>query len=756
MLKPKRFIALLTALALFFLSTTVATANDSSSITRVQEVEALRETNSETYLMSDGTYECVVYSYDKYYVDETSTLQLIDNTIVKAGDTSSTATYQTASSKQYKNAANAFKIYFSDSNIPEVNIQYDGKGITFSPFNSLHRNNLQVSPYVSKLTIGQIDNCSTLEKLTYTGDNTVTYANTFADTDLVYVLENNSLKEYIILNNNTAPSEFSFMFTLDGVTLTTVNGNICFIDSDGTIVFTLGSLFAIDAKGIRTEDISCSYSPIPKTNNVIITVALSDTYFSSSERAFPIVIDPSVMISSSETADACVCSGYPSTNYQIATQLRTGYDTDYGIRRSYIKFNIPASIPANSVTNATLDIEKLSGTAPTTKAYRCTGYWTSGTITWNNKADYTTTNQSTVATLYRPGSTWYTMNVTDIVQGWVNYTHSNYGFVIKDITETNPDHWTTLYSSDAPSPHKPELHIVYNGNITPIGLSSNITQYMEAGNHYQYSFTPTETGTYEFESEGSIDTYGILYQDLTQLAINDDSGTGSNFKISWRLISGVKYTLLVKGYSSTTTGTFTVTVAKGWPEASKPDILPRSNWEARDPIQSRLEARTREPQRIIFHHSADKFSKTDLNSVTAEIRKIQNKHIDQDNKCDIAYHFIIDPAGRIWTGAEIDNFQRGHAEGYFDDIGVVILGDFSTRFQNGWTPDILNSDQKYAMIVLAEWLCSEYDLLMIDSGQNAAPITTHRTVDHGTVCPGVNAAPWIENNLRSTIADWRS
>ena len=30
------------------------------------EVENLRETNAETYLMSDGSYECVVYAYDKY------------------------------------------------------------------------------------------------------------------------------------------------------------------------------------------------------------------------------------------------------------------------------------------------------------------------------------------------------------------------------------------------------------------------------------------------------------------------------------------------------------------------------------------------------------------------------------------------------------------------------------------------------------------------------------------------------------------
>lgn len=131
-------------------------------------------------------------------------------------------------------------------------------------------------------------------------------------------------------------------------------------------------------------------------------------------------------------------------------------------------------------------------------------------------------------------------------------------------------------------------------------------------------------------------------------------------------------------------------------------------------------------------------------------------HIDDEGKCDIAYHFIIDPAGRIWQGAEVDGYQRGHATGYFDDIAVLILGDFESRWVNLWSPNTLNDNQKSAMETIAKWLCYKYELLMISSGQTTAPITTHRTVDTSTECPGENAATWVEETLRAIINTWRA
>lgn len=84
---------------------------------------------------------------------------------------------------------------------------------------------------------------------------------------------------------------------------------------------------------------------------------------------------------------------------------------------------------------------------------------------------------------------------------------------------------------------------------------------------------------------------------------------------------------------------------------------------------------------------------------------------------------------------------------------MLVLGDFESRFANWWNPNTLNQQQKDAMEVLAKWLCREYDLPIIATGQNIAPISTHRTVTD-TVCPGENMASWVENELRTIINNW--
>ena len=444
-------------LSLFSVYMPIIAAAENTTPERLGEIVYLRETNSETYLLSDRTYECVVYAEDKYYQDNSGVLQLIDNSLQHLG---SSAT----SSNNYRNTANAFDVSFSSGITPSVAISLNNSNLSFSAFSASGGNSNHINADDCVAAIGAVNNCAILDELTHTGSNTLTYSNAFYNTDLVYVLSSSALKEYIVLKNNNAPNTFSFLFSLNNLTLQTSDNGTYFSNASGTPVFTLSDLFAIDSNGVLTGALSYSFVPLKDTGEYLITITLDPTYLYATDRVFPVIIDPTIMISSSNTADACVCSGYPTTNYQMATQLRTGYDSDYGIRRTYIKFDIPSSIPAGSVTNATLDIEKVSGATPSTRAYRCTNSWTSGSITWNNKPGYSTVNLSSESVPYRTGSAWYTMNVTNLVRDWVNENYANYGFVIKDNKESDPNHWTTFYSSDASSPHKPELHITYAGS----------------------------------------------------------------------------------------------------------------------------------------------------------------------------------------------------------------------------------------------------------------------------------------------------
>lgn len=126
----KRIISLALALAMTFSLLTTAFATDinreeAETITRVGEVAELRECNSDTYALSDGSYQCVVYAEDKYFPDEDGNLIEIDNTIVATD-------YNTESSNYgYKNSANSFDVYFAE-NAPSVFITSEESSIAFT------------------------------------------------------------------------------------------------------------------------------------------------------------------------------------------------------------------------------------------------------------------------------------------------------------------------------------------------------------------------------------------------------------------------------------------------------------------------------------------------------------------------------------------------------------------------------------------------------------------------------------------------
>lgn len=410
---------------------------------RVSVVEELRETNSDTYLLSDGSYECVVYSEDRYYKNTRGGYTEIDNTIIEAKRSDNLGDYA------YKNVSSDTVFAFS-GNAPSILIDTEKSDLSFVINDSR----------ASSAVPGGAKEYAALFEYPLSGDNCIAYYDALQSTDIVYTSANGTLKEFIVLKDTNAPTSFVFDFKTEGLSAKkTTDGTVEFVDAKGEKVFELCKLFALDAAAEYTDKLNYSIEPVGK-NRTRITVQLSRDYLNDPNRVFPILIDPSVMITgASKTYDSYVSAAKPNENFYMANVLRTGKDSPYGVRRTFIKFNIPASV-TGSITNSYIRIKKQSGVAPTMRAYRVLDGWTSGTITWNNMPGYATAQQSALAT--HVSNDWYKINVTDIVSYWTVGAYANNGFVLKDNTENNTSHWTTFASSEAASPNKPELHIVYS------------------------------------------------------------------------------------------------------------------------------------------------------------------------------------------------------------------------------------------------------------------------------------------------------
>ncbi len=407
---------------------------------RVKEIKELRNRKSKTYEMSDGSFQSILYSDDVHYKDLDGEYQIIDNSIISEDKQIGREKH----TYQFRNSSNSYTARFSnnDSTYP-VCVEYEGTSISFglegAKINQFRKN-----------VLPKIKNAHQY----FERNNVVMYQNVYPSIDLVYEADSNGIKEYIILNKPTNQNEFYFNIKLEGLTVKE-GDEISFVNEEGDIKLKLGQLYAFDSNEAITEKVMCEV--VTKNGEKQLKLTLDKEYLTNPERVFPIVIDPTTMITGeTKTFDAFVSSKNPNANYQMDKYLRTGSDSSFSSRRTYIKFTIPTHIQHDSIKSAKLRLRKDSGATPNVKAYLVTSSWSSSSITWNNKPSY---DNTTFCEMNYASNNWYEADVKYYVNKWLASKVTNYGFLLKDSTETGTSQWTTFYSSDAASPNKPELVI---------------------------------------------------------------------------------------------------------------------------------------------------------------------------------------------------------------------------------------------------------------------------------------------------------
>ena len=81
------------------------------------------------------------------------------------------------------------------------------------------------------------------------------------------------------------------------------------------------------------------------------------------------------------------------------------------------------------------------------------------------------------------------------------------------------------------------------------------TQIKYPGQTLYFFYDPSDSGKYVFYTYGDEDTEGYLYDSSgKELAKNDNGGSGTNFRITYNLVSGTRYSIGVKYHSNTKTG----------------------------------------------------------------------------------------------------------------------------------------------------------------------------------------------------------
>ena len=180
--------------------------------------------------------------------------------------------------------------------------------------------------------------------------------------------------------------------------------------------------------------------------------------------------------------------------------------------------------------------------------------------------------------------------------------------------------------------------------------------------------------------------------------------------------------------------------------AAQPAVYTRAEWSARAP-QCALSV---EPSlnRAVIHHTAiaSDYSTTSWSTTAANIRAIQNSHMDGNGWCDIGYHFLVDKLGNRAEGRQnsLTALTRGaHDSVNTSSFGFNCMGSY--HYANDPEPPVAMREALYDLIA---WrMPNPYTGLGSGTygGKTVGFLAGHRDVI-ATACPGDKLYAFIGTN----------
>jgi len=250
-------------------------------------------------------------------------------------------------------------------------------------------------------------------------------------------------------------------------------------------------------------------------------------------------------------------NNYDNTVFQNNPQFLSNRSTTGGnafITRSFIKFyNLFNSIPKvtgydividnasltlyawNQTSGSGYHITTGNGDKNTSYLQRVTSSWNSGTITWNNKPNTTTTNQATLPPTTSPADN-RVGDVTDIVQ-YIYDNQVNDGFCIRLKTESFVHNRMNFCSPHNGDPNKmPELCITYHYEVTSSPRLAKPDLDAESNDDTKDSYSLYPNPANDYMNIKIVEIYDLTGRNLGMVDFSNNQINLSSYKSGFYLI----------------------------------------------------------------------------------------------------------------------------------------------------------------------------------------------------------------------------
>ncbi len=316
----------------------------------------------------------------------------------------------------------------------------------------------------------------------------VQYRNILPSTNLEYAVTSSSVKESIVVREPQSEYKYYFDMDLDGLTPVENNdGSISLTESGDTAseIFWIEAPYMYDANSDESFAVTMSLTEVE--GKYVLAVEAEKDWINAADRAFPVVIDPTLSLSDANIDDAFVISGLQMNSLRRGNELRVGRNLT-NLTRTYIKIKMPANIPKKSfIQSAFLLLQNdsyfqaIGQSDVNINAYDFKNDdWSFDSLEWNNQPYGNGDNvfrshdddllDSVPAT---KETRTYSFNVLNAVKRWIA-TGDNRGVAIVSSDETSKTQVDCHSSRALRELDRPALCIYYSmPMIEPSSLSFN-------------------------------------------------------------------------------------------------------------------------------------------------------------------------------------------------------------------------------------------------------------------------------------------
>ncbi|MFB8374542.1 polymorphic toxin type 8 domain-containing protein [Paenibacillus taichungensis] len=473
-----------------------------SSNNTPKEIVSLRSEKSKTFANENGTYTTQISETPIHYQDSLNQeWKPIDNLL--------NTTSQTAYNNNHEFKVEMNKKHSVSDNL--VEIKEDKFSIGLNPISETN-------------TVKTTQSISSTKAAGIVKNNVMTYKGLYPDTDLIYTLGNDRLKEELKLSKKPTGKKsviYSFALTLGNLDYRQEqDGSVSLINpSTGDIEYIIDKPLMYDSfipegyqqvGGVNAypeESLSYDihYELKEKKGQLNIDVIPSLAWLNDASRVYPVTIDPTIVKfqPTYRLADTNIRSAFPKQTGATDTTLGVGLykdATSSNVIRSLIQFDT-STIPqgakvltadlnlwlASVSNNTNVDITLNSVNKAWTE-YSASWMYADATNLWSKQGgDF---NASQVATTAVGPLTSLSANYkwslpANMLEKWINDPTTNKGFMLKSNSETTNSYKKFISGDDTANPdYTPLLSVTYT-SASRLGLKD----------YWTYDSHPIANGT---------------------------------------------------------------------------------------------------------------------------------------------------------------------------------------------------------------------------------------------------------------------